>query len=212
MNQPTKILCFAGSARAESLNKKLAMLGAKVMESLGVESQFVDLKDYPLPLYDGDFEQNNPYPENAAKLKQLLQGHQGFLIASPEYNSSITALLKNTLDWITRSEDKGTDLSAFSSKIIAIVSASPGMLGGLRGLVHIRSILSNIGAIVIPNQLAIGQGFQAFDKTGSLTDSNQSEQFHATLEALVQTTKRFNIDLEKCCNQMYAEYCKKQMG
>ncbi len=202
MGVPIKMLSFAGSARESSINKKLARLGAKIANAAGVETKFVDLRDYSLPIYEGDYEENNPYPEKAQKLKQLFQDSHGFLIASPEYNSSISALLKNTIDWLSRSSDGGTDLSAFSGKVVALVSASPGQLGGLRGLNHIRSIMSNIGCFVLPSQLAVAQGFSIFDEQGTLNKELVANQFNSIIQSLIETTKRFNVDLDQYCNKI----------
>lgn len=192
MPYSSKILTFAGSTREGSLNKKLACLVAGIVKQNNAQATFIDLKDYPLPLYDGDVEQQHPFPDSAKKLKALMASHDGWLIASPEYNSSITAVLKNTLDWITRSEDKSTDLTAIQGKTVAIVSASPGRLGGLRGLVHLRAILSNLGCMVLPNQLAISDALNAFDDTGALNDVNQSKQLYDIVMALLDVSNRLN--------------------
>tara|TARA_R110002110_G_scaffold119309_1_gene293714 strand:- start:18759 stop:19355 length:597 start_codon:yes stop_codon:yes gene_type:complete len=197
MSSPIKILTFAGSARKDSLNKKLARLGAKLCREAGVEAQFIDLLDYNLPLYDGDYEMNNPYPENATSLKQHFDHCQGFLIASPEYNSSVSALLKNTIDWLSRSSDGGGDLSVFAGKVVALVSTSPGQLGGLRGLNHIRQIMSNIGCFVIPNQLAVGQGLNAFTNDNQLINEHISDHFNQVIKSLIETTSRMNLELDK---------------
>ena len=144
MNKP-KILAFAGSTRTDSLNKKLARAAAAIAGEAGAEVTFVDLRDLALPLYDGDLEEASGLPEGARKLKALLRASDGFLIASPEYNSSVTAVLKNALDWASRAEtDDEPPLAAFRGKAAALLSASPGALGGLRGLVHLRAILGNM--------------------------------------------------------------------
>lgn len=168
-----KIVCFAGSLRKDSFNKKMvknAMAGA---ERAGAEVTFVDLKDYPMPIYDGDIEAAEGLPENAKKLKAVLKEHQGFLIASPEYNSSVTAALKNAIDWTSRPEQGGKALECYTGKIAGIMAASPGALGGLRGLVTLRSILENIGVIVIPNQVALSQAGEAFDESGLIKDEKK---------------------------------------
>ncbi len=131
----------------------------------------IDLKDYSLPLFDQDLEAAEGIPDNSLKLKKLFKDHSGFLIASPEYNSSITPLLKNTIDWVSRQVGDEKPLECFAGKTAAILSASPGGLGGLRGLAHLRSILGNIQVLVIPEQTAVSQAFQAFDEKGNLTDS-----------------------------------------
>jgi len=200
-----KMIAFSGSNRSDSFNKKLARLAVQIASEQGVDAEFIDLRDYELPLYDGDYEQNNDYPVNALKLKNLLKSVDGFLISAPEYNSSITPVLKNTIDWISRSQNKGTDLSPFTGKIAAIVSAAPGKLGGLRGLVHLRSILSNIGTIVIPNQLAVPLAASALNKD-KLQDETQSEQFYDVVKTLVDTCKRYKIDLHEYCQTLFDEF------
>jgi len=156
----TKLLFFAGSARKESINKKLAKLAADMAQDAGAQVTHIDLKDFEMPLYDGDVEAQNGIPENAKKLKQFFVEHDGFFIASPEYNSSMPPLLKNTLDWISRPhEENEAPLIAFNGKVAALGAVSPGGLGGLRGLVPLRMMLGNIGVTVVPSQVAVGSGF-----------------------------------------------------
>lgn len=206
MAEKTKILTFAGSAREGSLNKKLAQLGAQLAGKRCTEATYLDIGQHPLPLYDIDYEQNNPFPEGVKHIKELMQNHDGFLIASPEHNSSITATLKNIIDWASRNKDKGTDLSPFTGKVAAIVSTSPGGLGGLRGLVHLRAILSNLGCFVIPNQLAVPSGHQNFAEDGSISNENFQKQFESVIDALVSTSKRFKIDLDNYCQQLQKDF------
>ncbi len=169
----SKILAFAGSARRESYNKKLLKIAASGAQAAGAAVTVIDLADYPLPLFNEDLEQESGAPENAKKLKQLFVEHQGLLIACPEYNSSITPLLKNTIDWVSRPAAGEPSLVAYRGKVATLLSASPGALGGLRGLVHVRSILGNIGVIVLPDQIAVAKAFEAFDPNGSLKDPKQ---------------------------------------
>lgn len=178
-----RILVFAGSTREGSFNKKLARLAAKAAERLGAQVTYIDLRDHPLPLYDGDLESAHGLPENAKKLKKLMKEHHGFLISAPEYNSSITGVLKNAIDWASRSEPGEAPLLCFTEKFAGLMSASPGALGGLRGLTTLRSILENIGTHVIPLQMALPKAHEAFDADGSLKDPKQQ----ATLEKLVKT-------------------------
>lgn len=112
-------------------------------------------------------------PQNAQKLKLIFAEHDGLLISCPEYNSSITPLLKNTIDWVSRPSEGKPPLFAYAGKFAGLMAASPGALGGLRGLVHVRAILGNIGVTVVPNQLAISQAFEAFDNDGNLFDEKQ---------------------------------------
>lgn len=171
-----KILAFAGSARANSFNKKLVKIAAEGARAAGAEVTYLDFRDLPLPLYDQDLEASEGLPENVMKLKSLMKAHQGFLIACPEYNSSITPLLKNAIDWASRPEPEEPGLACFRDKVAVLMSASPGALGGLRGLRHVREILSNIGVLVLPNQKAIGQAHQIFDESGNLMDEKQQTE------------------------------------
>lgn len=185
MNKP-KILAFAGSTRTDSLNKKLARAAAAIAGEAGAEVTFVDLRDLALPLYDGDLEEASGLPEGARKLKALLRASDGFLIASPEYNSSVTAVLKNALDWASRAEtDDEPPLAAFRGKAAALLSASPGALGGLRGLVHLRAILGNIGVIVLPDQVAVSKAHEVFNDDGSLKTEARTAPIHNVTKALV---------------------------
>lgn len=170
-----KILAFAGSARQDSFNKKLVQIAAAGAKAAGAEVTYLDLRDLPMPLYDEDLEAREGLPENVLKFKQLLKSHQGLLIASPEYNSSITPLLKNTIDWASRPEpgDPPMALSCFRDKVAVIMSAAAGGFGGWRGLVHLRAILGNIGVLVLPDQKCIPQAYEAFDHQGNLKDAQQ---------------------------------------
>jgi NAD(P)H-dependent FMN reductase len=166
-----KILAFAGSTRTESYNKKLIQIAIAGARSAGAEVTHLDLRDLPLPVYDGDLEEKEGLPANARKLKDLMLAHQGLLIAAPEYNSSITAVLKNTIDWASRPLQGEAPLACFQGRVAALMSASPGALGGLRGLVHVRSILGNIGVLVLPDQVAVPKAFEAFTPEGALKDA-----------------------------------------
>ncbi len=171
-----QILAFAGSTRRDSYNKLLVRIAGAGAERAGATVTYLDLKDYPLPLFDEDLEREQGAPDNALRLKELFMAHQGLLLASPEYNSSITAVLKNAIDWVSRTAPGEPPLVAFQGKTAALLSASPGALGGLRGLVHVRAILGNIGVLVLPEQIAISRAFEAFSPAGSLLDEKQQER------------------------------------
>ena|SRR5579872_4334117 len=175
MSKP-KILAFAGSTRTDSYNKKLVKISSIGATEAGANVTVIDLRDFPMPLYDSDLEQKDGLPSNARKLKDIMLAHQGFLISSPEYNSSISAIFKNTIDWASRQSEGEIPLACFKNKVAGVMSASPGMLGGLRGLVHVRSILGNIGVIVMPDQIAIAKAHEAFNEDGSLKDKKQEDQ------------------------------------
>jgi chromate reductase, NAD(P)H dehydrogenase (quinone) len=174
---PPKILAFAGSARQASFNKLLVKIAVEGARAAGAQVTFLDLRDLPMPLFDEDLEAKEGLPENVRKFKQLMMAHQGFLIASPEYNGSITPLLKNAIDWASRPlpGEPPFALSCFRDKVAVLMSASPGGLGGLRGLTHVRTILSGIGVLVLPEQIAIPRAFEAYDAEGRLKDSKQHE-------------------------------------
>jgi len=170
-----QLLFFAGSTRQGSYNKKLARLAQRIATANGIGGVFVDLKDYPMPLYNGDLEAEHGPPQKAQEFKALLGEYQGAFIASPEYNSSITPLLKNTLDWMTRVRAPGeTGLETFKSRVFAISGASPGYYGTMRSLLNLRQILTlGLGALVIPQQLALPRANDAFEEDGSLKDQAQ---------------------------------------
>ena len=187
-----RLLFFAGSAREASFNKKLALLGHHIAEANGIEAVFVELKDYPMPIYNGDIEAAEGPPERASAFKALLGEYQGVFIASPEYNSSVTPLLKNTLDWVTRVRAKGeTGLEVFKTRVFAISGASPGYYGGMRSLLNLRQILAvGIGALVIPEQIALPRAMDAFEADGSLKDRNQQEMLKGVVEALAIAARK----------------------
>lgn len=189
MSKP-EILFIAGSARRESVNKKLARAAAAIATDAGAHARFIDLADYPLPLYDGDMEDTEGLPANASELKKILKGAHAVFLAAPEYNSSITPLLKNFIDWTSRPESEEEPmLAAWSGKIAAISSASPGGLGGMRGLVHLRDILGNIGVFVIPQERSVRGAFDAFDEADELKEREQ-EALAEVVKSLIQTTQR----------------------
>ena len=175
MTKP-KILAFAGSTRTDSFNKKLVKIAATGAMEGGADVTVIDLRDFAMPLYDGDLEQQQGLPSTAKKLKDLMLSHQGFLISAPEYNSSISGVLKNTIDWVSRPSAGEESLACFKGKVAGIMSASPGGLGGLRGLVHVRAILENISVLVIPDQIAVSKAHEVFDADGTLKDKKQEDQ------------------------------------
>lgn len=192
MKDKVKILAFAGSTRVESLNKKLVRVAAEAARKAGAEVTYIDLKDYPMPLYDGDLEKNEGIPENAKKFRELMKSHRGLLISSPEYNSSISGVLKNAIDWASRPVKGEPELSCFIDKVACLMSASPGALGGLRGLVTLRSILGNIKVIVLPNQVAVPKANDAFDEEGKLQDEKRQEAIEKLAETLVDVVGKLN--------------------
>jgi NAD(P)H-dependent FMN reductase len=190
MRQP-KILAFAGSTRTGSYNKQLIRVAAEGARAAGAEVTLIDLRDFPMALFDEDLERENGLPASARELKALFCEHEGLLISSPEYNSSITGVLKNALDWVSRTETEDEpSLLAFCGKTAAIMSASPGGLGGIRGLVHLRALLGNIGVLVLPDQVTISAAHSAFDSEGGLTDQRKSAQVTDLGKALADTVAK----------------------
>jgi NAD(P)H-dependent FMN reductase len=182
-----RILAFAGSARRDSFNKKIVAIAAAGARNAGVDATVVDLANYELPLYNQDLEAEKGLPANAIALKKLFEEHHGLLIACPEYNSSITPLLKNTIDWVSRQAPGEVPLAAYKGKIATLLSASPGALGGSRGLVTVRSILGNIGVVVLPEQISVPTAHQAIDSNGRLKD----EKMQASTEGLGRALAEF---------------------
>ena len=186
-----RILAFVGSLRTESFNKKLARLAAEAARRAGAEVTVLDLRDVPLPVFDQDLEAREGLPANARRLKDAFAAHDGLLIASPEYNSSVTAVLKNTIDWVSRkASPTEANLASFAGKTAAIMSASPGGLGGLRGLVHLRAILGNSQVLVLPDQIAIAKAHEAFGPDGTLKDPLLQATVETIAQRLVSTTAK----------------------
>lgn len=183
---PLKILAFAGSLRRSSYNKKLVRAAAGFAREAGAVVTDLDLAAHPLPVYDQDFEDEHGVPADVLELKRAFREHDAFLIASPEYNSSVSAALKNLIDWLSRPVAGEPPLACFKGKTAALFSASPGALGGLRGLVHLRAILGNIGVIVLPDQLAVGKADEAFDADGALVNPKQAALVQAVVAELLR--------------------------
>jgi chromate reductase len=170
-----RILVFAGSARRESLNKKLARAGAEAVRAAGGEATFIDLDEYPVPIYHGDLEAEQGMPAKALELRALFMAHDGFLIASPENNQSISSLLKNVIDWLSRGIGDGhgdnSGLAPYRDKVAGLMNATPGPYGGVRHLYHLRQVLSGLQVLVVPHQVQLARADHAFDAEGRLSDA-----------------------------------------
>lgn len=188
----TRVVVFAGSTRAASLNKKLARLAARAIDDAGGESAFFDLADYPMPLYDGDLEAREGIPATALAIRNYMQGAKGLLIASPENNSSVSAVLKNTLDWVSRPWHGQPGNLPYKGKVAALVAASPGAFGGLRGLTHLRATLQGLGVLVLSEQMALARADQAFDADGRLIDAKQQDMLDGIALRLVDVARRLS--------------------
>ncbi len=186
-----RILAFAGSTRELSLNNRLVRIAEVGARDAGASVTHVDLRDYRLPVFDQDDESAGGKPDAAKAIKALMVSHQGFLIAAPEYNSSITGVLKNTIDWVSRPDpDDESPMPAFRGKVVTIMSASPGALGGLRGLVHVRSMLGNLGCLVLPDQVAVSKAHEAFTEDGTLVDQRQHQRIVGLGRTLAETASK----------------------
>ncbi|MEZ6068597.1 MAG: NAD(P)H-dependent oxidoreductase [Planctomycetaceae bacterium] len=185
-----RILAFAGSARRESFNKRLVTVAAEIARERGAEVTLIDLNDFPMPLYHGDLEAADGVPAPAQRLYDLMKSHDGLLLACPEYNGSITPLLKNTLDWVSRRREGDPPLAAYTGKVAGLLAASPGQGGGLRGLVHVRAILGNLGVLVLPGQVAVPAAADAFNDSGDLRDPGVQKRVMGVVEELVRVTGR----------------------
>ena len=180
-----RILAFSGSARRESLNRKFLAVAVQLVREVGGDITLLDLNDYGLPLYHGDLEDTDGLPANATKLIGLIAHHDALLIASPEYNSMITPLLKNTLDWCTRGDD-----DPFGGKVAAVISASPGGYGGVRSLQLAQQLLLKLGCHVVPGQLTLPHADKAFDEQGGLKEPRSQKALQALAVSLVRTATR----------------------
>lgn len=186
LSAESKVLAFSGSTRTDSVNKKLVKEAANIARSLGAEVTEIDLKELPMPLYDGDLEAAEGMPENTKTLRNLMIQSDVILIATPEYNHSIPAVLKNALDWVSRSEKAERSKEAFQGKKFAIMSASPGKGGGAKGLIHLRDILVDQKAVVLPTQVSIPDAYNAFDDNGSLKDAKLLESLVKLVQESLQ--------------------------
>jgi len=189
MSNTPRILVFAGSTRAGSFNRKLARAAAAAATAAGAQVTELELQDHPLPLYDGDLEARG-MPDGVLHLKSVFKDHNALLIASPEYNSGVSGVLKNMIDWVSRPVQGEPSLAAFRNKTAGIVSASTGALGGLRGLSQLRWVLSNINVLVLPEQLAISKAESAFGESGTLVDPAQQAKLAALSGRLVEVTRK----------------------
>jgi NAD(P)H-dependent FMN reductase len=189
----TRILILSGSARRDSVNLKLAQAAARLATAAGAEADVWDPRAAAIPLYDGDLEAEQGLPEVVVSLKQQFMQADGLLFCSPEYNSSITPMLKNLIDWVSRpaSEDE-PPLACYRGKVAGLLAASPGALGGLRGLVHLRAILGNIGVHVVPTQFAMGSAYDKFSESGELIDEESRGRLEAVVGELVETCRKLS--------------------
>ena len=186
-----KILVIPGSLRSGSLNARLAAVATHELVRSGAEVTRISLSDFPLPIYDGDLQAKSGVPKHAVNLKRMMAAHHGVLIVTPEYNSSVPALVKNTIDWVSRVQDlHETRGQVFRERVFAIASASGGRLGGARALAALRLILSACHAQVIPNQLALPFAEDAYDEMDRLKNATDAEALKALARQLIDISQR----------------------
>jgi chromate reductase len=186
-----KILVIPGSLRSGSLNARLAAAASHEIAQAGAEVTRISLSDFPLPIYDGDLQAKSGVPKNAVNLKRMIGVHHGVLIVTPEYNSSVPALVKNTIDWISRVQDTHEARGqVFRDRVFAIAAASGGRLGGTRALSALRLILTACHASVIPNQLALSFADEAYDDMDRLKHSADSDALKAMVRQLIDLSQR----------------------
>ena len=192
MSFTPRVIAFSGSLRRESFNQKLASAAASGAEAYGASVEVVSLADYPMPLFDEDLESRDGMPREARAFKELMIGAHGVIIASPEYNGSLSGALKNAIDWASRPEPGETPLIAFKGKVAGLLSASPGGLGGIRGLLHLRPLLGNIQMHVLPGQFCLGQAHERFDDAGGFKDASDREKAHDIGRMVADLAKRLH--------------------
>jgi chromate reductase, NAD(P)H dehydrogenase (quinone) len=197
----TSILIFAGSTRINSFNRKLAKEAARLVREAGARPTLIELSELSIPLYNADLELRGT-PRDVIALKEMLHSHAGWIIASPEYNGSYTALLKNTLDWASSPAKPGVDCSPeqaelwksgtkpFAGKVVGLLSASPGMMGGLRSLDHLAPLLRNLQCWLTPQQFALGKAGDAFDAQGKLKDEAALQKVKAVVDQVIFGAQR----------------------
>jgi len=193
MHRETKILAFAGSARQQSVNKMLVRQAASVAEQQGAIVTTIDLNDFPAPIYNGDFEEMNGVPAPMQRFKSLLASHDAFIIASPDYNGGITPLLLNVLSWASRPEGNEAPNSVFLENPVAIMTASPGGLGGIRAVSGLRDTLADLGCMPIPGFITLGNAFEAFDDNGRLKSAQIAELLTALMARLIAVSAQVPI-------------------
>ena len=186
-----KILVVPGSLRTGSHNARLAAAAAYQFAQAGTEVTRISLGDFALPIYDGDLQSKSGVPKNAINLKRMIAAHDGVLIVTPEYNSSVPALVKNTIDWLTRVQE-GHEIrgQVFRTRAFAIAAASESRLGGTRALAALRLILSACHATVIPNQLALSHAAEAYDDMDRLKHPADIEALNALVRQLIEFSQR----------------------
>jgi len=197
MARKQKILALAGSLRKHAYSKRVLKTAIKGAADAGAEVTYIDLGDYPMPLYNADDHERDGFDENALKLQKLLHAHDGLLVASPEYNGSLSGVLKNALDWTSRPSGEFKMGEVFGGKVGAIITESPGAFGGLRCLGHLRSILSILGVNVLPSEIAVSKVHGMFDGDDeAMTDAKMKKLLEDLGASLVDTLHKLHGEIE----------------
>lgn len=197
MTKKPKILAFCGSLREHSFSKRVLKTAIKGAEKAGADVTFADLRDYPMPVYNPDDEEENGFDESARGFQALLAEHDGFLIASPEYNASLSGALKNAIDWASRRGDTYKRSEVFPGKFAAMITASPGSFGGVRSLSHLREVLTSVGVNVLPNEIAVSFVASKFNGDGEeMTDERMKRILEDLGASLVEMLRRANGGVE----------------
>ena len=190
-----RILGLAGSTREASLNKRLVRAALHHAEAGGADVTFLDLRSLEIPLYDGDLEATSGLPEGARRLRSALLESDGILISSPEYNGSFSAVLKNAIDWASRPDPDVADAPPpWRGRVAALLSATPGGLGGVRGLIQLRTVLSHLGVQVIPSQLGVGSAHEVVTEEGRIEHEGWRGRVADLVDQLVSTAGRLRGD------------------
>jgi len=193
----TKILVFAGSIRTGAYSGKVADCAQKELAIQGAEVTRISLADYALPIMNEDLEAEEGIPENAVKLARLFAAHDGVLVCTPEYNSSLPPLLKNTIDWISRvSRDGGRPLRAYPGKVVGLCSSSDGHFAGARCIIHLRGILSHIGMEVISPQVSVPHAGEAFDENGAFKEERLRKGMTRLCTTLIEHARLLSTRIE----------------
>ncbi len=192
MSFTPNVVALSGSLRRGSYNHKLAAVAAEAAEQAGANVTLIRLADYDMPLFNEDDEAEHGMPKPARAFKELLIGSHGVIIGSPEYNGSLSAALKNAIDWASRPEPGEQPLVAFRGKVVGLLSASPGGLGGIRGLLHLRPLLGNIQMHVLPGQFCLAAAHEKFDDASALKDPGDREKAEAVGRAVVETARKLH--------------------
>jgi chromate reductase, NAD(P)H dehydrogenase (quinone) len=195
MATPPKLLIFAGSTRLASFNRKLAHAAAGLARAAGAAVTHIELGDFDIPMYNADLEAQGT-PADVMKLKQIMYGHPAWIICSPEYNGSYTALLKNTIDWVSspvKADPAWQEgFKSFSGKVVGMLSASPGALGGLRSQSHLAPLLLNAQCWVAPRAFALGHAGDAFDAQGDLVNEKHRSSVLAVITQVLDASRRLH--------------------